>query len=715
VRTISQFVIALSAGAMLVSVALSQSSNSNPPAISVTTRLITVDVVATNSHGISISDLKASDFQVFDNRSGPQKIARFQYIDRSSKPGSAPVGAPSSEEAATYSNQTFTRLEVPPTILLIDALNIDFGNHNEAHRQALMLLHQLPVDTPVAVFLLTHSLSVVQTFTTDPALLNKAVDRAFATSLPKITNPENDPDSVANKVQGGIVGQRLGQSEKRNYADQLTIIADQFADAMSAIAKYLSGYPGRKNLVWFSEAFPLWIEPHADFGGHPDTSYTRETFSGSASFANQVHSAAEALTDARVSIYPVDARGLEVSGLNTAAQDPPAMTSSNPRDAPNAGPLMAAQLEREDTERIYAQNTMEKMAEDTGGVPCRNTNDLSGCVAAALRADSSYYEISYYPDNVRWDGSFHDITVKVAAHGVKLRFRRGYFATDTATLAKQSANLLKQACASVLPAPSIPLTAQALSSLKDSEQSSQTRYLLTISLAGLSPMPSVGSNAIKLHTAVCEYDPKGQTFRIYSRNVTQTMPGKAERDVQAQGIQNVIVFTPKSETQRLRIAVLDPTSGLAGAIDVPAHPHEFVAVPGVSALDVSSKPAGGTGTALLFTHLAFHLPSGESSSLDSSGNALAYRGDIEIDQVVPAFFQATYGNRFHCQSGSLLPDAPASAVSAPLRFAFRSPSGLMVVIDLTGDQPAYSGALPVDSSARRFFDRLWKLCHCQRP
>jgi len=39
----------------------------------------------------------------------------------------------------------------------------------------------------------------------------------------------------------------------------------------------------------------------------------------------------------------------------------------------------------------------------------------------------------------------------------------------------------------------------------------------------------------------------------------------------------------------------------------------------------------------------------------------------------------------------------------------------MAVIDLTGDQPAYSGALPVDSGAKDFFDRLWKLCHCQQP
>jgi hypothetical protein len=34
---------------------------------------------------------------------------------------------------------------------------------------------------------------------------------------------------------------------------------------------------------------------------------------------------------------------------------------------------------------------------------------------------------------------------------------------------------------------------------------------------------------------------------------------------------------------------------------------------------------------------------------------------------------------------------------------------------LGGSAPVYSGELPVDSSARAFFDYLWKLAHCQQP
>jgi hypothetical protein len=34
-------------------------------------------------------------------------------------------------------------------------------------------------------------------------------------------------------------------------------------------------------------------------------------------------------------------------------------------------------------------------------------------------------------------------------------------------------------------------------------------------------------------------------------------------------------------------------------------------------------------------------------------------------------------------------------------------------VDLKGAQPEYSGDLPVDSTAKAFFERVWRLAHCQ--
>ena len=712
-----------SAGAMVVPAAIAQSVAARPSspadapaptsALSVKTRLITVDVIASDSHGNSIAGLKPSDFQIFDDRDGPQKIARFVYVDRSAKPGQPPPR----EIPGTYSNQSYARLTVPPTVLLIDALDIEFANEGEAHRHALMLLDQVPADTPMAVFLLTHSLTVVQGFTTDRALLRKGVDIAFSTRLPKLENPQDDADSAANKATG-TNRQQLSDAQQIFYAEQLTVLADQNADSMLAIANYLKGYPGRKNLVWFSEGFPLWVEPGANYNGNTDqelASYTRQAFAGSASFVPQVRSAAEALTDARVSIYPVDARGLDVSGVYSAGADPPAMTSGDPKDGLRAGELMGAQLVREDTDRGFSQDTMEKMAADTGGVACRNTNDLSGCVATAMKDGASYYEISYYPENVRWDGSFHAIVVKTVAHGVKLRFRRGYFATDTAGLAKQQPmQLLKDACSSQLPATSIPITAAAIPPSKGAGQAEQTRYLVTISASGLSLTPAAGGSlALNLQTAVCEYDAKGRSFHVYERDLSRAIPEAADHSWQADDVRNVVVFTANPATQHLRIAVLDAATGLTGAVDVPAHPREFVALaPSVAPAGAARRSAEG---AVLYTQLAFRLPSGESSSIDVKGDALSYVGKIDAGRAAEAFFESVYGKGFHCEAGALVANDPAFGAAPNFQFAFRNSAGLGVLVDLAGDQPAYSGGLAVDASAKAFFDRVWKLCHCQEP
>ena len=102
------------------------------------------------------------------------------------------------------------------------------------------------------------------------------------------------------------------------------------------------------------------------------------------------------------------------------------------------------------------------------------------------------------------------------------------------------------------------------------------------------------------------------------------------------------------------------------------------------------------------------------SSLDWSGASLSYHGDIGVDQGAPAFFKSAYGAKFHCDSGKLVANDPTFGAPSFL-LTFQNPSGTGVLVELGGDAPAYSGSLPVDASARAFFDYVWKLCHCQQP
>ncbi|MGH9563708.1 MAG: hypothetical protein ACRD3S_19820, partial [Terracidiphilus sp.] len=91
-----------------------------------------------------------------------------------------------------------------------------------------------------------------------------------------------------------------------------------------------------------------------------------------------------------------------------------------------------------------------------------------------------------------------------------------------------------------------------------------------------------------------------------------------------------------------------------------------------------------------------------------------YQGDLGIELSVPAFFSSLYSANFKCEAGKLTPIA-SNGGPPNFVFNFRNPSGMIALVDLGGSAPVYSGNLSVDASAQAFFERLWKLCHCEAP
>ncbi|MBZ5501143.1 MAG: VWA domain-containing protein [Acidobacteriia bacterium] len=692
-------------------------------ALKVKTRLITVDVVATDAHGHAIRDLQREDLQVFDGHSGEQKIVRMEFVDLSAASTALTAGAPALPAGpSAYSNLSLTRSQVAPTVMLMDALNTGTFNQVRVRRDMLLFLKSLPPDTPVAVFLLGHTVRVVQNFTSDLKLLQAAVDRAHSPSTFE-QNPQDDPNSASNRLQGvspstpGEVVQALQDFEKTVYVEQTGQRVDETADAMKAIARFLGGYPGRKNLLWFSESFPLWIQPTSENGGNPAVSSNPtgvklpgQEFSGAAVYQDKVRAAAHALSEARVAVYPVDARGLEGPQSYSAVNE-----NSSTRRHP--GGDIAAALQRESDERTMAQATMDELADETGGKTCKNTNSLAACVQRALDESSSYYELAYYPEDVTWDGSFHKIRIKSARHGVKLSYRGGYFATDTGPRAghEPPQKLLQEACGDPLLSTSIGLTADALPSPNGSRDANEVRYLLTISPNALSFAPEGEARAVNLQMAICEYDPKGTSYQFYPRDLSRSVPEAVYQGWRQNGFRNIFDYQAKTQDQRLRFVVLDVPSGVAGSVDVPAHPHDFGSVPAsLSSTVPGTPPAPKTGPMPVIIRLTFHSPAGGTSVLDWRNDKLLYQGDLTVGQGAHGFFQMYFEQPFHCEAGRLVPKYP-SGTAPNFTFQFRSFAGPVALVDLNGNEPAYSGDLPVDASAKHFFDSLWKLCHCQEP
>src|SRR5216684_2549031 len=162
----------------------SRATEQEPPAVlKVTTRLVTVDVVARDHRGNPVRDLKVSDFQVTEQGSShknQQQIASFRLLDRALTQASEPETAALKLPKGVFTNLVTTKsLSSPPTILLVDGLNTDATTQLQVRQKMVRMLASAPSDVPMAVFLLGRELRLLQSFTTDTKLLRAAAERAL--------------------------------------------------------------------------------------------------------------------------------------------------------------------------------------------------------------------------------------------------------------------------------------------------------------------------------------------------------------------------------------------------------------------------------------------------------------------------------------------------------------------------------------------------------
>jgi VWFA-related protein len=690
--------------------------------LKVTTRLVTVDLIATDSHGNPIRDLKPDELQIFEEHKQREKIEHFQFLEKLKGPETAEPAASPEREAVLSNQLPVERLKIPPVVVLMDSLNTQAASQLQGRAHMVQLLRTLPADTPVAVFLLGSSLHILQGFTSDPGLLRAALDRAFAGNL-IIKDPVLDNQSTSNYLldqfagtgNATVVANQIGEVqnfEKEEYGMSVDLRAKETLSALAQIGQYLSGIPGRKILIWASESFPISIAPDPDTGNSP--------FAGGREYSEQVRNVANSLTDAQVAVYPMDVLGLRTQQSLSASQN------INRPTTRMTGPEIAKQLTEEDINLDQSHGTMEELARDTGGKTCASSNDLAGCVLTALKDSSTYYELSFYPQSVDWDGRFHKITLKTTRPGVKLSYRRGFYAVDASALAKKQPpeEHLRQACADQLPSTSIPLTVQRGAGGASAEPSGAIQYSLLISAAGLGSLQDGGSYSFNVRLADCEFAQKDTVFRFHEGEMPKMVSAETYKSWQKSGIPYRASFMPSADTRRIRLVVLDVSSGLTGAIDIPVRPSDVAKAATPAAplpapvvttpyADLPDKVKGASSPKVVAS-VTFHWGPGASGTLDWSGDPVNYQsaGEMPIEKSAAGFASYLFSGRFHCEDGHFIAVDPNDA--APLlRFTFHNNSGKQVLVDLKGDQPLYLGDLNVDPSAQALFDQVWKSAHCQ--
>ncbi|GGA58772.1 hypothetical protein GCM10011507_07700 [Edaphobacter acidisoli] len=382
-------------------------------------RLVIVDVVVTDSHQNPVHNLTASDFTLLE-KNVSQQIRHFEEHTALSPAEAAKLGPLPSLPKGIFTNYTPTPPGGAVNILLLDALNTPMQDQAYVRYQLQQYLKHATPGTRIAIFGLTTRLTLLQGFTSDPEVLKAFVDKKNPQASPLLGDAVSgvDSDNVAdsfssfgNDPSTADVMANMQQFDATMQAFKQQLRTQYTLDAMNQLARYLSGIPGRKNLIWFSGAFPLNIMPDGDLA---------DPFAAVASSEDEFRETTNLLTLSQVAVYPVDARGLMTSPVYDASV-------SGSRFAKNPGAFGAANakfLQKTAEEHM----TMAQMAESTGGHAFYNTNGLSQAVSKAIESGSNYYTIAYSPSNMKWDGSFRKIEIRVNRPGLTLAYRRGYYA-----------------------------------------------------------------------------------------------------------------------------------------------------------------------------------------------------------------------------------------------------------------------------------------------
>jgi VWFA-related protein len=524
------------------------------PPLRVTAHLVQANVIVNDKHGNPITGLSQKDFTILDN--GNQQEIRV-FVAQTNLPSvpSRTIPLP----LGTYTNRPEEQTNIPAsvTVILLDALNTEPADRALARKQVIRVLKQIQPQEYVALYWLGDGLHVLHDFTTDASVLrqvlagyddkpNHGADDSDVAD-PSLNSPNpSTPAGTASERSAfrAVVDQRIANLVTRDRVRTT-------AAALIAVANHLGTRKGRKNLVWVSSSFPVTLG-YDKF----NLEWTNDT---GEDFAADVERAARALTDADIAVYPVDARGLLGSDINANEDDLDAHIG-DPTDGDTHLPTRGA------PETFV---TMRLLAERSGGKAFYGTNDISGAIRQAMNDSRVTYTLGYYPAGVKWDGSFHELKVKVAAPGAQVRARTGYYAFPDAPLAtpRNDRALIAKLATSWLPATGIGLHVHAQTS-RESGASALTA-VVAIDLGDILMQRKEGRWTGTVQSVFLQLDNAGHILKADDR----TFHPDFDNNTYEQGLKSAITDTRQfrvlPNASELCIVVRDASTANLGSIYLP--------------------------------------------------------------------------------------------------------------------------------------------------
>ena len=428
------------------------------------------------------------------------------------------------------------------TVIAIDRINTGAHDMNRVRDGIAKFLGQA-TDTGEPIRLIAiekRGIRLLQDFTTDPKAIAAAFARPAAVGqslhsdagLPEAreeierAQTELATSSDSTKVSASA---HLDQANKDEELDKnMLAIQEKSAritslEALQNIALSVHGLPGRKSLLWVSSGYPFGM-------GIAESDLWDET--------------TNLLNSATVSMYTIDARGPDSTALAAI-------------DVSRSGPMSSNEYWKSKDAHLDVYTTFQHLAETTGGKPCVEQDDISGCLKGATDDSRDYYMLGFYLDRASTKDGWHKLQAKVAEQGTSVRGRNGFlypvpdFGTDNTI-------------AAMLDKAGIPFRGR----WTDTETRGDKRAArFEINVGPDANVIEAKQNKLNLEIAGVARAKDGSIAAEFGQEIARTLTTEALANVQKTGIQyrSVLVLAPGD--YQVRFVVRDSNTGKVGIVD----------------------------------------------------------------------------------------------------------------------------------------------------
>lgn len=517
-----------------------------------------------------VSGLSKDNFEIFED--GKRKdVVSFEPVTTTSN-----IVGRVRTQPGVYSN-AITADSAPKrlTIFALDTVNTPFLDQQYAREELIKFLaRRMDSKEPCAlVSIQSDGIRVIHEATSDPAVLVAALEKVSS----RIPNFNPSGSNVAPMASEALPGE---ESSLENFLSGTDLRFARFAqatmirvtlDAFQHVAAAFAGVPGRKSLVWATASFPFGLDPSTGALLAPTVFSEGAAVQGNAMDATgglpklpdstTIHASSDlrvlipeyertiqALNDANISLYPVDARGLVTFFADASTSRISGIHSLN-----------SALFES-------SRETMEGFATMTGGRAFYNRNDLDRAFGRAADDSNSYYMLGYHLDKNAKPG-WHKLQVKLNNTRGHIRARNGFFVTAENHRSDIQKLDISLALSSPLDATGLPLYVRWLGTSATPKKRKVSFELDLPPNANL--VDESDNNHLSLEMVAAAFTANGDNADRFAEHIEGNLKPVQIANINRDGINyNNNIQVPPGE-YRVRFVVRDNLSGRVGSVSVP--------------------------------------------------------------------------------------------------------------------------------------------------